>query len=191
MEDAESALAQRALAGDRAAFDELARRHRGGLLRSIRLLISDADEAENLLQDTLARALAGLERFRPELRFGAWLHGIALNVCRTQLRDRNRHARTMEPERLGQVSAPGRGHGVLSGIVHRELGDCLSQAIGLLPMPLREAFVLHFVDGLGYAEMSQFTGIAAGTLRVRSHRARVLLRANLGPVVDTWLLQAR
>jgi RNA polymerase sigma-70 factor (ECF subfamily) len=170
----------------------LAQRHRGRLLRSIRFLISDADEAESLLQETLARALAGLDHFRPELRFGAWLHGIALNICRNQLRDRSRHARTMEPERLGLVSAsPGRGHGVLSGIVHRELGDRLSEAIGLLPIPLREAFVLHFVDGLDYAEMSQFTGIAAGTLRVRSHRARALLRANLGPVVDTWLLQAR
>ena len=61
------------------------------------------------------------------------------------------------------------------------------RAIGVLPEALREAFVLHFVEGMDYAEASKITGVAAGTLRVRAHRARTLLRTNLGDVVDTWL----
>ena len=50
-----------------------------------------------------------------------------------------------------------------------------------------EKGVLHFVEGLDYQDISDISGVAAGTLRVRAHRARTLLRSSLGPVVDTWM----
>ena len=78
---------------------------------------------------------------------------------------------------------------MLSGILRREIGDHTLQAIAQLPESLREAFVLHFVEEMDYEAISAITGVAAGTLRVRSHRARTLLRNSLGPVVDTWLRQ--
>lgn len=61
----------------------------------------------------------------------------------------------------------------------------------MLPIPLREAFVLRFVDKMDYAEMSKITGAAEGTLRVRAHRARTLLRDSLGLVVDTWMREGK
>jgi RNA polymerase sigma-70 factor (ECF subfamily) len=188
MDDADATLVQRALAGEAAAFDALVERHRPRLVRFLALLIWDADDAENLAQETLTRAFSQLAAFRPELPFAAWLRGIALNLGRTYLRDRARHARAVAPEQLGDVpSSEGQRQGVLSGILRREMGEQTQRAIGQLPIPLREAFVLHFVEGLNYAEISQLTGVTAGTARVRAHRARTLLRANLGPVVDTWL----
>jgi RNA polymerase sigma-70 factor (ECF subfamily) len=188
MADADAELAARALAGEAGAFDELVRRHRPRLVRTIALLIGDADEAESLAQETLTRVYAQLADFETGRPFGPWLHGIALNLCRNHLRDRARRARPTAPDRLGEAAAAeGRRQGVLSGILRREAGDHTLRAIGELPEVLREAFVLHFVEGLDYAEMSRITGVAAGTLRVRSHRARTLLRSSLGDVVDTWL----
>jgi RNA polymerase sigma-70 factor (ECF subfamily) len=191
MADADAELVARAVAGEAGAFDELVRRYRPRLVRSIALLIGDADEAESLAQEALTRAYAQLASFRTELPFGPWLHGIALNLCRAYLRDRSRHARPVAPERLGEeASAEGRRQGVLSGILRREAGDHTQRAISQLPESLREAFVLHFIEGLEYAAMSRITGVAAGTLRVRAHRARTLLRGSLGAVVDTWLREA-
>jgi RNA polymerase sigma-70 factor (ECF subfamily) len=171
-----------------AAFAELARSHRPGLVQVIAALIGDADEAESLAQEALTRAFARRADYRPEQPFRPWLYGIALNLCRHHLRDRARHARPVAPERLGDLPTPeGRRHGVLSGIFRAELAARTGEAIAQLPIPLREAFVLRFVEGMEYAEISHVTGLTEGTLRVRAHRARSLLRTSLGPVVDTWL----
>jgi RNA polymerase sigma-70 factor (ECF subfamily) len=191
MADTDTELVARSLAGVAGAFDELVRRHRPRLVRTAALLIGDADEAESLAQETLTRSYAQLAEFDIGRPFSPWLHGIALNLCRNHLRDRARRARPTPPERLVETAAAeGRRQGVLSGILRREAGDHTLRAIGELPEALREAFVLHFVEGLDYAEMSRITGVAAGTLRVRSHRARTLLRSSLGDVVDTWLREA-
>jgi RNA polymerase sigma-70 factor (ECF subfamily) len=77
---------------------------------------------------------------------------------------------------------------VLSSIVRRESVVALALAIDRLPVLLREAFVLHHVEGLGYEEMAEITGARANALQVRNHRARALLRQQLGAVVDTmWV----
>ena len=53
---------------------------------------------------------------------------------------------------------------------------------------MREAFLLRYVDGMDYPEISSITGASEGTARVRAFRARALLREELGSVVDTvWL----
>jgi RNA polymerase sigma-70 factor (ECF subfamily) len=188
MDDSDATLVTRVLAGERSAYDTIVGRHRPGLVRVIALMIGDADEAESLAQEALTRAYAQLAEYKTELRFGAWLHGIALNLCRNHLRARSRHAKPVAPEQLQNASSPdGRHQGVLSGILRREESALTWKAISALPEKLREAFVLHFVEGMDYAEMSHICGEVPGTLRVRAHRARTLLRTDLGPVVDTWM----
>lgn len=190
MDRPDELLAVSARAGETAAFDELVRRHRPGLVRLAASLIGDADEAENLAQEALTRALTLLETYEPHRPFGPWLRGIVLNLCRNHLRDRTRHARPIDPQAFAGLAAPaGRRRGVLSSIIRRETGAQTLRAIAQLPVPLREAFVLRFVEGMDYAEISQVTGLAPATLRVRAHRARVLLRDSLGSVVDTWQRQ--
>jgi RNA polymerase sigma-70 factor (ECF subfamily) len=188
MTEPDATLVQRALADDAGAFDELVRRHRPGLVRCIALIIGDEDEAESLAQETLTRAYTNLTDFNNDLPLGPWLRGIALNLCRNHLRARKRHAKPVAPEQLLQAPMrEGRRHGVLSSILRREQEDQALLAIGQLPALFREAFVLHFIEALDYRQMSRITGVAEGTLRVRAHRARALLRENLGSVVDTWL----
>jgi RNA polymerase sigma-70 factor (ECF subfamily) len=180
-------LVEQAQAGDRPAFDELARRHRPRLVRILAWMTGDADDAESLAQEALTRAFAQLRQFQRGQAFEAWLHGIGLNACRNFLRDRARHARPVEPERLKDV--PARRQSALSDIIRQELSDSTWNAIGALPSILRESFVLHFVEGMNYKLMSEITGVAEGTLRVRSLRARTLLHQDLGPIVDTWMRQ--
>jgi RNA polymerase sigma-70 factor, ECF subfamily len=191
MDLADEELVAQACKGTTAAFDELARRHQPDLLRFAAYMIGDADEAENLVQETLTRAFTGLADFRAELPLRPWLHGILLNLCHNHLRDRTRHAKLVAPEQLAQAPArEGQHQGVLSGILRREMNEQALRAVAELPIPLREAFILHCLEGLPYAEMAQATGLAAGTLRVRAHRARTLLRHCLGSVVDTWMRES-
>jgi RNA polymerase sigma-70 factor (ECF subfamily) len=190
MDRSDAELVRQAAIGEHTAFDELVRRHRPAVVRFAALMVGDMDEAESLAQEALTRAFSQLSMYRPESPFSSWLRGIALNLCRNHLRDRARHAKLLAPNQLAEAQAPeGRRQGVLSGILRREMGDRLLQAVTELPFPLREAFVLRYLENLEYAEISSITGLAAGTLRVRAHRARTLLQNSLGSIVDTWLRQ--
>jgi RNA polymerase sigma-70 factor (ECF subfamily) len=184
----EDELARRAQAGDGEAFAALAASCRSGLIRCAALLTGDPDEAESLAQEALTRALAGLAGYQPATPFGAWVRGIALNLCRQHLRRISRHARPTEPEHLAQApDALGRRNGVLSGILRDELSARVWLVLGQLPEAYREAVVLHYIEGLDYEQISAITGVSAGALRVRALRGRNLLRGELGSVVDTWL----
>jgi RNA polymerase sigma-70 factor (ECF subfamily) len=187
--DAESELARKAQAGDRAAFDLLSAKERPRLVRWVGSLIGDADEAESIAQEAIGRAFAQIGGYHPEASFSSWLNGIALNLCRQHLRNRRRRAQPTDPTVLQQSIAPGAARSVLSGVVSREQAEHARQAIDELPIALREAFVLHALEHWDYAEIAAASGVAEGALRVRVHRARALLKQRLGSVVDTWLLR--
>jgi RNA polymerase sigma-70 factor, ECF subfamily len=189
-EPTDESLILRCKAGDGKAYTALSERYRPGLVRFNAYIIGDHDEAENLAQEALARAYDQIGQFRVGQSFGAWLRGFGLNLCRNFLRSRKRRAKPTSPEVLTPEPDPeGRKHGVLSGIMRGELHDRLWLAVSQLPLGYREALVLHYIDGLDYNEISEITGATAGALRVRSLRARQLLRSSLGNVVDSWLLQ--
>ncbi len=183
----DAALVARGLAGDRGAVDALCERHRARLQRILTGLLWDADEAETVTQETFIRVLDKLAEYRPEHEFQAWVAGIAINLARNVLRSRARRAAVTDPSMLTEQAAEeGRKRGVLSGILRRELHEQLYRAIDQLPVSLREAFVLNELEGLSFAEIAALTGVAEGTLRVRSHRAKALLRETLGSAVETW-----
>ena len=186
-EPSDAELAQRAAAGDAGAMDCLVTRHRPRLVRVLAGLLWDADEAETVAQETLVRMMEQIGEYRPEHEFRAWIAGIGIHLARNVVRRRARRAFVTDPAALEQVTQDdGRRRGVLSGILRRELHEQLHRAIDELPVSLREALVLHELEGFEFSEISRMTGVAEGTLRVRAHRARALLRETLGPAVETW-----
>ena len=180
-------LAVRAANGDSNAIGQLIERHRPRLVRLLTGLLWDADEAETVAQETLIGVMEQIGSYRPEHAFHSWIAGIGINLARNVLRSRARRAAVLDPTALEQIPHEvGRRRGVLSGILRRELHAELHRALDQLPVSLREVLVLHELEGMEYSEISELTGVAEGTLRVRAHRARALLRDSLGPVVDTW-----
>jgi RNA polymerase sigma-70 factor, ECF subfamily len=174
--------------GDRNAYAILSQRYRERWARCAAMLIGDADEAESIAQEAITRAFDRLTTFRDGESFHAWVRGIVVNLCRQHLDRRRRQAKTIDPVALEPtVASGGQRQGVLSTILRRELSTKLWLAVAQLPAAYREAVVLHYVEGLDYDTISEMTGVAAGTLRVRALRGRNLLRGALGSVADTWL----
>ncbi len=168
-------------------FAALAEQHRDRLTRCAALLLGDLDEAEAVTQEALARAFAAWAEYRPDTPFVAWVRGFVVNLCRQHRRRLVRHATPTDPTTLNPPAVEGRRNGVLSGILKDELAGRLWLAVGQLPEAYREAVVLHYIEGMEYADIAALMGVAAGTLRARALRGRTLLKSELGPVVDTWL----
>jgi RNA polymerase sigma-70 factor, ECF subfamily len=182
------ALVTRVKAGDTEAFALLAQRHRPSLVRLASFLIGDLDEAESIAQEAITRAFDGIDGYDPQTPFLAWIRGIVLNLARQHRRRVSRHPVVTDPSRLALLPGKkGPRNEVLSAILRDELASRLWQAVGQLPETYKEAVVLHYVEGMDYAQISQITGVSANALRVRALRGRNLLRGQLGPVVDTWL----
>jgi len=178
-------LVARAAAGDEAAFAELAGAHGERLRRFLATMTGDDAAAEDLRQESLVRAMQKLDQLEDPSRFGSWLLAIAANRCRNHLRAEVQRRATGDDAALAQLPAEGR-RSALSSIVRRESVELLALAIDRLPILLREAFVLFHQEQLPYVEIARITGASEGTLQVRVHRARALLRQQLGSAVDTW-----
>lgn len=137
------------------------------LRRYARALAGDSHRADDLVQDTLERALAKFYLWRRGSDLRAWLFTIMHNVFINQLKARRELALDDAVED-GLQSAPQSDP--------LELRD-LDAALMLLPVGQREVLLLVGLEQLSYAEVSKALGIPAGTVMSRLSRGRERLRA--------------
>jgi len=142
-----------------------------GLRRFARYLARDADHADDLVQETLIRALGALPQLDPDGNLRAWLFTILQNVLRGEWRRRRR-----SPVRLDipieNAPQPTRSGGQMESASLREL----AAAIRELPPRFREVLMLCGVEGFDYEEAARILGIPVGTVRSRLSRARAMLK---------------
>ena len=159
-------LARRAAEGQREAFEELVRRHRGRVYALALRICRNADDAEDALQETFIAAYRALPRFDRRARVSTWLYRIATNKCYDLLA---RRRATTDSATLPEPADP------RDPFARSERQALLTRALDGLPEQFREAALLCDVCGLTPAEAGEVTGVAEGTMKSRSFRARALL----------------
>jgi RNA polymerase sigma-70 factor, ECF subfamily len=147
---------------DEAGFLRLYRAHTPALFRVAARLLGERSQAEDAVQETWLRAIAGLPGFRGDSSLRTWLTGIAINCCREALR-RRAAAPQGEPHERG-VRA-----------VAEDALD-LTRALLRLPEGYREVLVLHDVEGFTHREIGALLAIAPGTSKSQLFLARRALR---------------
>jgi RNA polymerase sigma-70 factor (ECF subfamily) len=147
---------------------------RPALVRIARRMGADAADAEDLVQETLLRALDAIERFEGGQFLMAWLRRILVNVTIDRARAaRRERAQLRELESLGcEQTAEVPAWAVLSEADVRAATAGLSERV-------RATFVLFALEGWPYEEISRRLGIPGGTVATRLQRARRQLRAAL------------
>jgi RNA polymerase sigma factor (sigma-70 family) len=160
--------------GERGAFAVLIDRHYGSLRGACRRVLGRVDLAEDAAQQATLTALLGLERLRNDDRFGSWLIGIGLNVCRSMLRDGARQPRALEALPEGGPSAD-----PAAAVEVAEVEARVRAAIAALPRGQQEAVTLFYLAGLTQAEIAERLGTAPGAIKTRLHKARQSLHASL------------
>lgn len=154
------------------AYQEQVVQHIPRLRRYARALLRDPDYAEDLVQETLARALGRLHAWRRGSDMRAWLftimHNLHVNAC---VRAAKR------PDGLS-LDEPGMAEpqGTLRAEQGADLYD-IETALSALPAPQRAVLLLVSLEGLSYAETAKVLGIRKGTVMSRLHRAREALRS--------------
>lgn len=179
-QDLIAALVQRATAGDPESWARLYQELFDGLYRHLGYLTQDASFAEDLVQETFARAFASLHKFDGRSSFTTWLHGIGINVVRKWWRANTRRGRAYDRlERQSRAIPRRTAQDPELSEVRKRRAAALLGIVESLPPKLREAYVLVELRQLDRNEAAAQLGISVGNLSVRATRARGRIRDEL------------
>jgi RNA polymerase sigma-70 factor (ECF subfamily) len=162
-------LVERAAHGDRDAFDLLVSDAVDRLYAMARLILRDADLAEDAVQEALIHCWRELPRLRDPERFAAWLHRLLVNAATDQHRRRRRFQASIALARPTGVER--------DFSIEVAVRDELRIAFERLRVEHRAALVLHHYMGLSPAEIADTLGIPLGTAKSRLHYGAEAMRA--------------
>lgn len=174
--DQELIWIERALASDATAFRCLVERHQRGVHGLVSRLLTHHPDADDLVQETFARAYCALGQFDPRYRFSTWLYRIALNLCRDHRKSAKRRERAVGLD----VSIKAEGALVQHTSHELRLDQSarvmrLRAALAQLSPKDREVIVLKDLQELSFEEIREVTGTPITALKIRALRARAKL----------------
>jgi RNA polymerase sigma-70 factor (ECF subfamily) len=138
-------------------------------LRAFAISLSgNVDRADDLVQETLLRAMANIDSFQPGTNMSAWLFTILRNLFRSEYRKRRREVEDTD----GAYAETLKSHPEQQSRVEFEE---FRTALGRLPQDQREALLLVGASGFSYEEAAAICGCAVGTIKSRVNRARTRL----------------
>lgn len=141
------------------------------LRRFARSLARNPQDADDLVQIAVERALARAGQLRPDHSVASWLFAILRNAWIDEGRSRRRRESLLDPEDLAGIGDTAAGS-------HPEL-LCVQDALARLPQEQRLAVALVLVEGLSYKEAAEVMGVPVGTLTSRLARGREALQSML------------
>lgn len=158
-------------------FKRLIVAHIPGLMRYALALIGNYTSAEDLVQDTLERALKNHQQWDKNRSLKPWLHRILHNQF-TDLRRRDKTSPVIDvnPEEILSVVAPAQP----DLLATRDLLAALMK----LPVEQKEVLLMVSLDGMEYREVSEIIEVPLGTVMSRLHRARQHLRASMDTIPE-------
>jgi RNA polymerase sigma-70 factor (ECF subfamily) len=166
----------RVLEGDVESFAILVDRYQNEFVRYAKYMTGSADDAADILQESLVRAYKSLRRCQDRENFRGWFFRIVSNQCKSHAARSKR--RVMEslsarPDDLAAAEDPV-GEAEAADLQHR-----VYHALQELPKDQREAIVLKYVEGHSLPEMARLLQISVAALKMRLLRGRSGLRRKL------------
>jgi RNA polymerase sigma-70 factor, ECF subfamily len=191
----ETALVQKAQAGDRSAYGQIVVLYQDRLFNGLLRMVGEAEEARELTQETFTRGLEKIGSFRGEASPYTWLFRIGMNLAISNLR-RSQRARVFsldgssrngngQAHRQDQASAlleriaAADGDSPPASAERNERQKVVLDALGRIDAEYRAVLVMRDVEGFDYQQMADVLGLPLGTLKSRLFRARLALRDEL------------
>ena len=182
-------LVSRTIGGDGTAFASIVERYQDRLHNAIFRLVGSAEDARDLLQDSFVKAYENLEGFRGGSSLYTWLFRIAVNTALSHRRKRKWTHVGLGPT-SDDDSAPESGWADTEApdpadpLMAAETEAAIQQALDGLDEEHRTVVVLRDIQHCDYREMAEILGVPSGTVKSRLHRARLMLRDRLKPLLS-------
>lgn len=167
-------LLELALSGDEASFGELVIRWHSRIYGFIRRYVATAEDAEDLTQNTFAKAYSHLDRLADPASFSSWVYKIALNECRMRFRRQSRLPQftSVETQALSQVSE----RTPESRLAEKEIRQVLQAAFANLPEEQRVVILMKEYQGLKFHEIAEICEAPLSTVKSRMYLGLKTLR---------------
>jgi RNA polymerase sigma-70 factor (ECF subfamily) len=186
----EKELIARVIAGEADLFHELIRPYERMVYLSVLAMLRNEQEAEDAAQEVMINAFRYLKSFRGDAKFSTWLVTIAMNEARQRLRK----AKVAQLESLDEEKEAREGDftpAVLTdwreipseALEKKEMRQILREAVEQLPPIYREVLVLRDLEELNQEETASALGLTVTLVKVRLHRARMMLQKMLTPIL--------
>jgi RNA polymerase sigma-70 factor, ECF subfamily len=175
------------LAGDAHLFHELIRPYERRVYAMALSFLRNEADAEDATQEAFLKAFRNLASFRGDAKFGTWLISITLNEARSRIRRR-------DAVKMESLDGPEDEEGHVSpaqltdwkeipseALERKEIRHLLHKAVTALPLIYREVFQLRDIEQMSVNEAAAALGITRSSVKVRLHRARMMLQKHLAP----------
>ncbi len=163
-------LVKKAQGGDRVAFSELFRRHRGDVSRLVYRMLGPTPDAEDVVQEVFFQVHKSLGEFRGQAKFTTWLHRVTVNVV-LMVRRAARSRPVFAGEPLGDYE-PDRGLLPDEDAARSVRIAAFRRLLDRLPEKKRTVFILHEIEGRSPADIAELVDAPVLTVRTRLFYAR-------------------
>jgi RNA polymerase sigma-70 factor, ECF subfamily len=170
--DQDNELIDRYATGDREAFNALVEKHQKPLYALLYRMVSNHDDAADLLQKTFIKAFTGLSGFEGRSSFKTWLYQIAINLAKNTYRDRAK-MRQVPIEDIIVSQDPK----TLDSLIKKQQRLLLRQSLNALPEKQRMTLILRVQDNKKFDEIAQIMHCSLSTAKTNYHHAVQKLKA--------------
>ena len=168
-------LIARTKAGEREAFDELVLKYQKPLYSLLYRMVSNHEDAADILQKTFVKAFTGLGYFEGRSSFKTWLYQIAINLAKNVYRDRARVVHVPIDDVIIRKNPR-----TLETLIHSESRLLLRKSLGNLPEKQRITLILRVQEGKKFEEIASIMKCSLGTAKANYHHAVKRLKAIMG-----------
>ncbi|MHC4679179.1 MAG: RNA polymerase sigma factor [Planctomycetota bacterium] len=156
----ERQLVDAAVGGDIESFGELCRRYYAAMAAIAYAVVSDHQLAEDVAQESFARALVRIKSLKERAKFAPWLAAICRNVAKDMIAAKAKRISTEDISHVEELAN------------HDEHDRAIRRAIEQLPESAKDLVVLRYYDGLSYEQISSVLGISKASINGRLTRAK-------------------
>jgi len=191
----ERILVRRLKEHDERAFAEFVRAYKNQIFNLVFRMLSNKEEAEDVAQEVFITVFKNIGNFRGDCRLSTWIYRIATNHCRNRIKYLSRRKAQEHREYQDELAKLQPRNGMASqptaGLIDRpdqmaeghQMEKLVQQAIRALDDDHREVIILRDIQNLAYQDICEITGLPAGTVKSRLHRARLALKEKLSSVL--------
>jgi RNA polymerase sigma-70 factor (ECF subfamily) len=185
----EKELVERLKKGDDLAYREVIRRYGRKMFGLIFSMTKKRDETEEIMQEVFLKVIKHIKDFREDSLFSTWLFRITVNTALSYIKKKKRKRESLiselkrdEGERIDFEDKEEKGTD--ETLETEERRKIVQTAIESLPQSYRIAIILKDIEGMPLTEVAKILKLSEGGTKVRLHRARLMLKKKLQPLME-------